>query len=275
MIPQLFLEQWKKEAPWQSMAMIEQDLIISRVLIDIYNNSIVAKKLVFRGGTALNKIYIKPQARYSEDIDLVQIEKGAIGDVIDAIRTSLVWLGEPKRKMTERSVKLIYRYTSIDETPSKLKIEINTTEHFHIEPLIDIEYDVTSNWFSGKTILKTYSLDELMATKLRALYQRRKGRDLFDLWLVVNRELISPSNVLKLFEIYCTHENIKITRALFEKSLYEKCQHHDFTMDMHPLLTAEQEWEFNTALELVHLSLISKLQGAGYHLSEQPNHSHS
>ncbi|MBW8308048.1 MAG: nucleotidyl transferase AbiEii/AbiGii toxin family protein [Candidatus Paracaedibacteraceae bacterium] len=269
MIPQIFLEQWKREAPWQSIAMIEQDLIISRALVDIYNHPIVAKDLVFRGGTALNKIYIKPQARYSEDIDLVQIEEGAIGEVIDAIRTSLAWLGEPKRKMTERSVKLIYRYTSIDETPSKLKIEINTTEHFHVEPLIDVEYAVTSNWFSGKSILKTYSLDELMATKLKALYQRRKGRDLFDLWLIVSRGLINPSNVLKLFDVYCAHEDIKITRALFEKSLYEKCQHTDFTMDMHPLLTKEQKWGLNEALESVQEHLISKLQGASYRLSEE------
>ena len=107
-----------------------------------------------------------------------------------------------------------------------------------------------------------------MATKLRALYQRRKGRDLFDLWLVVNRGLINPSNVLKLFDDYCAHENIKITRALFEKSLYEKSQHTDFTMDMHPLLTKEQKWEFNNALELVQKHLISKLQGASYSLSE-------
>lgn len=107
--------------------MVEQDLLISRTLVALYQSPEIQKSLAFRGGTALNKLYVQPPARYSEDIDLVQIKPQPIGNVINLIREALEWLGEPRRKMTERSVKLIYRYTSLEGISAKLKIEINTT----------------------------------------------------------------------------------------------------------------------------------------------------
>jgi len=261
MIPEMFIEQWRKNAPWQTLAMVEQDLIISRILVDLYNRNEIRETLVFRGGTALNKIYVNPPARYSEDIDLVQIKPGSIGSILDCIRNCLSWLGEPKRIATTRSSKLIYRYNSIDNVQSKLKIEINTTEHFHVEPIKYVNYQVDSEWFFGKSEMTTYELDELMGTKLRALYQRRKGRDLFDLWLVLNRQLINPTKVLDSFRLYSEHEGLKITRALFEKNLEEKCKHFDFTSDMSALLTADTKWNFNFALEEVQNQLISQLAG--------------
>jgi predicted nucleotidyltransferase component of viral defense system len=261
MIPELYIEQWQKNAPWQTLAMIEQDLIISRALVDLYNQKEIADTLVFRGGTALNKIYINPPARYSEDIDLVQIRPGAIGPLMDAIRGSLHWLGELKRKLTERSAKLIYRYTSLDNTPAKLKIEINTTEHFYLNPLKTVDYQVNSEWFTGHTKMVTYELEELMATKVKALYERRKGRDLFDLWLVLDRGLVDPFKVLELMAAYCEKTEVKITRALFEKSLQEKCQSSDFTGDMSFLLTQPNAWNFNHALEMVYKSFIAHLPG--------------
>src|SRR5437868_9406610 len=107
MIPELMIREWQsKQAPWSTVTMIEQDLIISRALVNLYEQPVIKNSLVFRGGTALNKIYITPPARYSEDLDFVQIESAPIGSVIDAIRTALDnWLGEPRRKITERGVK--------------------------------------------------------------------------------------------------------------------------------------------------------------------------
>jgi len=62
----------------------------------------------------------------------------------------------------------------------RLKIEINTREHFNVLGLKQIPYSVENSWFSGTCNLTGYELEELLGTKLRALYQRRKGRDLFD-----------------------------------------------------------------------------------------------
>lgn len=201
--------------------------------------------------------------RYSEDIDLVQIKPEQIGDTINYIRAALdSWLGEPKRKLTERSVKLIYSYLSQENISGKLKIEINTTEHFHILDLVDYDFSVKSQWFSGTSTLKTYRLDELMETKLRALYQRRKGRDLFDMWAALKNNMIDCQAILDVFNEHCRRTNQIITRAMFEKSLYEKSQHKDFPYDVNGLLTSQAVWSFEEAYDLVQTNLIQYLPGA-------------
>ncbi len=83
MIPEIFIEQWKQHAPWRTLAQIEQDLIISRALVELYRDLYIRETLVFRGGAALNKLFIKPPARYSEDIDFVQKRAEPIGKTID------------------------------------------------------------------------------------------------------------------------------------------------------------------------------------------------
>lgn len=262
MIPKEFIEQWRAQAPWQNLMMVEQDLIISRALINLFNHPKVSKKLAFRGGTALNKLYIKPSVRYSEDIDLVQIEPEPIGETIRAIRQVLdSWLGEPKGKLTNRSAKLIYRYQSLNAIPAKLKIEINTTEHFHLRPLITLPIEVKSEWFQDQAGILTYHLEELMATKLCALYQRSKGRDLFDLWWVHNQGLVETSNVILLFQQYCENVQTRISRAMFEKNLSEKRSRTDFSNDIRPLLSAHTLWHFEEALQTVEEKIIRYLPG--------------
>ena len=260
MIPEIFIEQWRKTIKWQMDEQIEQDLIISRVLVDLYNEPHIKDALVFRGGTALNKLFIKPSARYSEDIDFVQKNSDPIGKTIDAIRELLrPWLGEPKWKITQRSAKLIYKYEDINKIPAKLKIEINTTEHFQVLPLKRVPFVMESDWFNGAADIITYELNELMATKLRALYQRRKGRDLFDVWYVAVHELINLNETFNIFHEYCTYNNMKICSEGFLENLKLKKDHRDFHTDMSLLLPSTLHWNFEEAYQFVVKNVISKL----------------
>lgn len=242
--------------------MIEQDLILSRALVSLYQNITIADGLIFRGGTALNKLFLKPAARYSEDIDLVQKNPEPIGPVFSAIRDVLdPWLGKPKRKLTERSAKLIYRYAAVNDMIGKLKIEINTTEHLQFQPLVQHAYEVDTSWFTGQAVIPTYQMNELMATKLKALYQRRKGRDAFDLWYTLSHQLIEPMVVIDLFEKYCAHDSGRITRRMFEESLHLKKQHQDFRRDMNPIISPSLQWDFNQGIALVEEELIWRIDG--------------
>ncbi|MDP3533150.1 MAG: nucleotidyl transferase AbiEii/AbiGii toxin family protein [Alphaproteobacteria bacterium] len=260
MIPEIFIEHWRQTVKWQTLEQIEQDLIISRALVDLYNEPYIKDALVFRGGTALNKLFLKPPARYSEDIDFVQKRSEPIGKTIDAIRALLKpWLGDPKWKITERSAKLIYKYEAINTLPAKLKIEINTTEHFQVLPFRLEKLDVQSEWFNGSADIVTYEIDELIATKLRALYQRRKGRDLFDLWYVTKQELINLDRVFEIFSKYCIYNDVKISREEFIKNLDQKKNHRDFHMDMSILLPSKLHWNFEEAYQLVIDKIISRL----------------
>jgi predicted nucleotidyltransferase component of viral defense system len=260
MIPESFIESWRTNAKWQNLVQVEQDLVISRALIELYNEPYIKEVLVFRGGTALNKLFLHPATRYSEDIDFVQKNPEPIGQTIDHIRNVLQsWLGEPKWKITERSAKLVYKYDAINKLPAKLKIEINTTEHFHVLPLKIVPFVMNSEWFQGKTNIITYEIDELMATKLRALYQRRKGRDLFDLWYVSSQNLINIDRVIKIFQQYCANDGLKISGEQFRQNLTLKKNNKDFKIDMNVLLSSNINWSFEKAFDFVMQKIISRL----------------
>ena len=97
MIPAAYITAWQQTSPWSQPYMVEQDLVISRALIELFSDEHIAQHLAFRGGTALYKLYLVPAARYSEDIDLVQVDTESIGSTLDQIRAVLnLWLGQPK-----------------------------------------------------------------------------------------------------------------------------------------------------------------------------------
>ena len=77
MIPRSHIIAWGEKAPWSTNDQVEQDMVIERGLAQIFKDPYLSENLAFRGGTALHKLYLGPQIRYSEDIDLVQIKSGA------------------------------------------------------------------------------------------------------------------------------------------------------------------------------------------------------
>ncbi len=133
MIPRDFITAWRAEAPWIEDAQVEQDLVISKALVDIFSNPVLKDALAFRGGTALYKLFLKPAARYSEDIDLVQVNAEPVGDIMTALRDVLTpWLDDsPRYKQSEGRVTFRFRFPSEDAPPLPLtlKVEINTREH--------------------------------------------------------------------------------------------------------------------------------------------------
>ena len=127
MIPEIAITQWRNIVPWTDAKQVEQDLIICRALVAIFSDDYLAGRLAFRGGTALHKLYLSPQPRYSEDIDLVQIKAEPIKPTIDRLRDVLSFLGEPKVKQKKNNNTLIFRTESSipPVLPIKLKVEIN------------------------------------------------------------------------------------------------------------------------------------------------------
>jgi len=141
MIPQTAITAWRKVAPWGSSDQVEHDLVLSRAICELYRHPIVAEKLVFRGGTALHKLFFEQAGRFSEDLDFVQIHAEPFGVTADAIRECLdPWLGVPTRKQNQGRFTLNYRFkTEIEPIVTrKVKIEINTREHFNVLPCIKV-----------------------------------------------------------------------------------------------------------------------------------------
>jgi len=267
MIPKDFITEWREQAPWISDHQVEQDLVISRAIVEIFNVEGLDRRLAFRGGTALYKLHLQPAARYSEDIDLVQVAPEPIGETFSAIRKVLdPWLGEPRRVLKEGRVNLVYRFSSEDQPPKplKLKIEINSREHFSVLGLTRRHFEVSNRWWSGRTDVSTYTIDELLATKLRALYQRRKGRDLFDLWTASSRLNVDLEQLVSCFRRYLENDGLRVSRAEFESNFHEKLNDHVFLHDISPLLASGTEWDQSAAETFVMTKLAPLLPGEAW-----------
>ncbi|MCJ7447970.1 MAG: nucleotidyl transferase AbiEii/AbiGii toxin family protein [Bacteroidales bacterium] len=208
MIPQTYITEWSGFVPWKTNEQVEHDLVISRAIIEIFSDQFLFERLAFRGGTALHKIYLKPQSRYSEDIDLVQIVREPFGPVIDHLRERLNFLSSPGRKINRNIITLKFHFESEipPVQPLKLKVETNCSEHFTVLGYQKSKFKIESSWFSGSCILNTYKPEELIGTKIRALYQRRKGRDLYNLYktLITIPEL-NREEVLACYRKYISH----------------------------------------------------------------------
>lgn len=262
MIPEAAITHWRNVIPWPQDAQVEQDLILSRALIEIFQEPLLSKGLLLRGGTALHKLFVKPTRRYSDDIDLVQASSGPIGPLLDAIRARLdPLLGVPRRERNPDNVTLRYRMES--EIPPvislRLKVEINTREHFSVFGAQPRPFGIRSPWFEGRAEVQTYTLDELLATKLRALYQRRKGRDLFDLWIGVRMNAVDPKRVVQAFHRYLEAEGSDVSRDAFEKNLAAKIESRAFNDDLRPLLAPGTRYDAAKAAVLVADKLLSLL----------------
>jgi predicted nucleotidyltransferase component of viral defense system len=264
MIPRADITAWRARAPWPQDEQVEHDIVLSRALVEVFSRPSLQEALAFRGGTALHKLYFDPAGRYSEDLDLVQVEAGPIGTVLADLRAALdPWLGEPAWEQGPTSVRLRYRFqtTSIPVRQMRVKVEINTREHFSIDGLQHAPFAVDSPWFVGDAPVTTFTSEELLATKMRALYQRRKGRDLYDLWLGLTTLRLDESHVVHCLGEYLARAGARVSRAEFEANIAAKLALSDFRNDATPLLRDPQSFDIDAAAELVHDHLVVRLQG--------------
>lgn len=262
MLPRRYIEEWKEFAPWQEDAQVEQDLVIEKAILELFSDPFLQERLAFRGGTALHKIFLKPQARYSEDIDLVQIKAESIKETITAVRKRLDFLGKPIVRQKANNNTMIYRFES-EIAPVinlRLKIEINCREHFTVLGYKEIEHKIKNSWANGSCKLISFEAEEMLGTKLRALYQRKKGRDLFDLYYALTNLDLDTDILIKCYQEYMAFSVDKSpTQKQFLRNMEEKLQDPDFEGDIFALLRPGIEYDQTKAYELIKTELIGKI----------------
>lgn len=262
MIDVTSIQQWNEKFPWRDKAMVEQDLIISRALVAIFSDEFLASQLAFRGGTALHKLYLSPQPRYSEDIDLVQINPGPIKPIMYRLGEVLDFLPNRVTKQKRYNNTMLFRMESEvpPVVPIRLKIEINCFEHFNELGLVKLPFKVENTWFNGECEITTYRLNELLGTKLRALYQRRKGRDLFDLYVAMSHPDVNTEAILQCYRRYITFSVAQPpTQKQFLLNMEQKIQDPEFTGDTEQLLSPEIQYDAERAYALIEEKLLSRV----------------
>ena len=269
MIPAQNIVAWGNLVPWTDARQIEQDLIISRALVEIFSDPGLREALRFRGGTALNKLHFPAPLRYSEDIDFVRTSHGPIGPVLDRLRVALEpWLGRAQFEQSRVAPKLRFRVSAEDDgAPIRLKIEINTREIEVFDVPTALPLEVVNPWFSGRAAISTFSREEILATKLRALLQRDRGRDLYDLAHALEVfEGLGIDRVVEVFGQYLALSGQAISRAQAQGRMFAKLANPRFLLDVRPLLPATRaealtEESTEEAFRLVFMNLVDRLPG--------------
>ena len=259
MIPQSYITAWRKHAPWQEDYQVEQDLIIHRSLIALFSDEFIRERLAFRGGTALHKLFLKQAARYSEDIDLVQVKAEPFGAIIDKIREALSFLGSPRISQKQHNNTLVYRLQSEDNVPIRLKVEVNTREHFSVFGIQNMTVKLESAWDKSEAVVSVFTLNELLATKLRALYQRKKGRDLFDLWYALNNAEVNTERVVEAFKYYMKAGGNLINQKLLIENIEKKINDKNFIGDTNGLLGPGVAYDIMEAYKQVKKEILEKV----------------
>ena len=263
MIPQAFITEWSQTVPWQTNEQVEQDLVICRALISIFSDDWLSSSLAFRGGTALHKLYLSPQQRYSEDIDLVQLRPEPIKETIKRLQEKLSFLGEATVSQKNSNNTLKYRFES--EVPPiqnlRLKIETNCREHFTVMGLKNFPFEINNSWFNGKCEITTYNLEELLGTKLRALYQRKKGRDLYDIYKALNMHPhLDRDLIIKCYKEYMQFSVDRTpSQKIFLQNMETKIMDSEFAGDVKGILRPLENFDHTMAYETVRKELLEKI----------------
>lgn len=233
-----------------------------QALVSIFSDPFLKEHLAFRGGTALHKLYLEPQPRYSEDIDLVQVNAEPIKETMDHLREALSWLGEPVVKQKKHNNTLVFRVlpTDLGAGEIHLKVEINCKEHFSVFPMVRVPFSVENDWFSGQCEVLTYELDELVGTKVRALYQRLKGRDLFDVYTALITDKLNLNRVMTAYDRYLRFvASHAPTYKEFVLNMDEKMQNPEFLGDTTGLLRPGLTFDPQPAWEKARDEIVSRL----------------
>ena len=184
---------------------IEKDLVISIVLAIISDSpefSWCSDKLIFRGGTCIKKVFYHDETRFSEDIDLMGLNIEEAGLFMRSVNKLVgMNLGVTSFDSTEvqysneRGLDFMLYYTSVLQQKDHISFNLSTAYPMEriqkraviVEPYLQINPSIL-----------TLGIKEILAEKTRALLQRRKPRDLFDVWfLIKNKELELDRSLLR------------------------------------------------------------------------------
>ena len=246
MISSAGIDAWSRGVPWDNRQLVERNLVISRALVGIFSDALLRRELRFRGGTALHKLHLPKPLRFSEDIDVVRTTKGPIGPILSQLRGALEpWLGEADFRQSGIAPKLLFMFNLENARPGKLKVEINTRELVAFDPPAELPFEVSNPWFSGRTTIPTFTSEEIVATKFRALLQREKGRDLYDIGMAL--EVLGNLDVRRaadIFQRYQDQYGKKISRAQAQERLFGRLASPEFRFDIRDLLSLDRakEW---------------------------------
>ena len=224
---------------------VEKDYVLNWLLLGIFSNVQLNTQWIFKGGTCLKKCYFK-EYRFSEDLDFTLTNAEQLD--IDFLNVVFAEIGEwiyeqsgieipedsiafesytnPRGKISVEG-KIGYkgpmqRQSSI----SRVKLDLTNDELVCTEPVISELYHPYTDEIPNYDGILTYSLEEIFAEKTRALAERMRPRDLYDVVHLYNekRHELDVGKYIEIFAAKCEFKNIAIPSfsELSEKAEYQE-----------------------------------------------------
>lgn len=263
--------------PWAARHQVEQDLLLCRAMVALFDDEFLRSQIAMRGGTLLHKVHLEPAARYSEDIDLVAVGtrpaehirraiRRVLGDVLGAPKTS-VWdslrLAVRNTVKPSRVLRMTYSARSLIEPAWVLEIvvEANVTERKPHRNVVEMPFSFPFRGNPARTRIRGFDIHEMLGTKMRALFQRKRGRDLFDLYWALTKSPVpvDPAAIIDSFQHYMKQEGAKAKRAEFMGILEEHLGDRGFCSDMQSLLRTGITYDPQSAGDYVRAHLLNLL----------------
>lgn len=253
----------QSDVPWPELYQVEQDLLLSLAIRTIFEDRFLAGQIALRGGTVLHKVHLAPPARFSEDLDLVAVGDRPESHITKALmrvlrpllgrEKSSTWaalrLAVRNASRPSRILRCIYKVPSVAVPGRTLTIEVeaNVSERIPRYPLQQLPFDVGFRGQRLRSTVISYNINEMLGTKMRAMFQRRMGRDLFDLyWALTSPSTlpVSIDDVVDAFQHYMREEGTQVARAEFVAHLHScLADRSGFCSDMLPLLRRDVSYE--------------------------------
>lgn len=176
------------------LAIAEKDYMLAVVLQIIYDSSL-KDKLIFKGGTAIHHLYLD-QLRFSEDLDFATAEALTIDDIKEVF-SPFGFLEIVKFYPSEFALKIErLKFMGPLGQPNSIKIDIDLTQRL-ILPAVRSSY---RNVYRVPVELFAMDIKEICAEKLRAVNERARYRDFYDLAISVKEHAVEPGDIVSILK---------------------------------------------------------------------------
>lgn len=193
----------------------EKNYVNSWVLYAIYNADL-GDRLVFKGGTALSKLYFPKLWRFSEDLDFTVVDEvsdlhSQLDDALAAIEglsgiqfeiTTFHAAGEPVEY-----VQVDVQYDAVLGQRNTTKLDITFDEQLAFAPVSHSHRFEDVPEFE----IRAYCIEEILVEKLRSLYQRARARDYYDIYRLLNHGSFVDEQIGDALEQKAMQQGVKLT----------------------------------------------------------------
>ena len=210
---------------------VEKDYVLGWMLHGIHTNLHLQDKWIFKGGTSLKKCFFET-FRFSEDLDFTVLSKSYLDQnfllknfckITDSIyeQTGIEFdknqfkfkIFDKKNGNKSAQGKIHFNGPLRRKNNyATIKIDLTNDEVVVLEPVKNKVHHPYSDKPDSEISINCYAFEEMIAEKIRALAQRVRPRDLYDVvHFFRNRKLIqNPQLVYNVLQKKCTFKNINV-----------------------------------------------------------------